>query len=161
MKALFCTYILMLKLLLHPFYVSITEIEYNPASQSLEIAMKIFVDDLNTAMETHLPERIWLGDSQENTQANLLLQQYLLNRVQIKVNETPVTFQWIGREIEEDACWVYLEVPKIPTLNSLEISHRLLMEVFPGQSNIVHIRKDKEVKSLTLRKEKSTGQVVF
>ena len=123
--------------------------------------MKIFVDDLNTAIETHLPEKISLGDSHENPQTDLLLQKYLLNRVQIKANEVPVNFQWIGREIEEDICWIYLEVPEIPSLTSMEISNRLLMEVFPGQSNIVHIRKENEVKSLTLRKEKSTGQVVF
>ena len=36
--------------LMHPLYISVTEMEYNPKEQALEISCKVFTDDLEKGL---------------------------------------------------------------------------------------------------------------
>ncbi len=39
--------------MIHKFYVSLTEIRYNPVSERMEVSIRIFPDDMDRAMEEH------------------------------------------------------------------------------------------------------------
>jgi len=39
-------------MLLHPFYVSVTEIRHNAAQQELQVSSRIFYDDLERTLKT-------------------------------------------------------------------------------------------------------------
>lgn len=161
MKLLFCSLSFVLMTAFHPFYVSICQVDHNTESQSLELTFKIFVDDLNTGLKAHTDEKMWIGDEQEHADAETLVQKYLQNRVQFKVNGAPAAFNWIGKEVEEDICWVYMEIPNVPQLTTLEVTNRILLETFADQSNIVHVHANGTEKSMTMRRGQDEGKVVF
>ncbi len=134
----------------HKFYVSITKVEYIEEEETLQIIAKIFTEDLeNTLRERYHPE-IYL-DSKKETQAEEdYILKYINKKVNIKVNDSPVTLDYIGKEYDNDIIKIYFEVKNVSALNSFEIENRILMEMFQEQQNIIHFKKNKLRKSLTL-----------
>ncbi len=43
---------------LHPYYMSVTEIEYKPAEKEVQVACKIFTDDLEEALKKEFAKKI-------------------------------------------------------------------------------------------------------
>ncbi|OWY19895.1 peptidase E [Sphingobacteriales bacterium UPWRP_1] len=152
---------LMVSTLLHSYYVSITQIEYNQYTQSVEISCKIFTDDLEAALEKATGEKMHLGTDRENPDASQYVRQYLKDRLQFELNGKPVQYNFVGKEISADATWCYLEISGVRELKSLKVTSQLLTDVFETQSNIVHITTGKNKKSLLLSKVKASDTVTF
>jgi hypothetical protein len=146
---------------LHDFHVSITDIHYNSKTNSLEIAVKIFTNDLEEALEGIGTPKLRMGTPREHASTDTLLSRYLHNRLEIKADGQNVKMTYLGKENEDDATWCYLEVTNLPLPTRLRISNHLLLEWFEDQSNLVHISWDKERKSLLLHKGTESGEVEF
>ncbi|EAZ81623.1 DUF6702 family protein [Algoriphagus machipongonensis] len=137
----------------HPFFISLTEIRYNENSQKLEIAQKIFWDDLELSMEEYLGTHVDVLNSSNKDQLDEQFQKYLLDHQNIKVNGKEIELSIIGYEIEEEAFWFYLESAQTPFENSIEVENSILIAEHETQQNIVQIYVDgKSPKSLLLRK---------
>jgi hypothetical protein len=67
--------------LAHPFYVSICQMGYNRQNHSLEISVKIFADDLQTALNNRNIENLFLGEPKENPESNHYISEYLIHRI--------------------------------------------------------------------------------
>ncbi|MFM2376485.1 MAG: hypothetical protein RLZZ165_1582 [Bacteroidota bacterium] len=144
----------------HDFHVSITQIDHNPQTQSLEITLRIFTDDLEHTMRSLGGGELRLGEPRESPDANRLLLEYFQNRLAIRVNDQPSVLEWVGKEIEPDATWCYLEVFKVPVISSLQITNRVLMEAFDDQKNIIHLNASGQTRSLFLNKREATGRLM-
>jgi len=151
----------MISALLHSYYVSITQIEYNQYTQSVEISCKIFTDDLEAALEKATGEKMHLGTERENPNAGQYVRQYLKDHLLFELNGKAVQYNFVGKEISGDATWCYLEISGVRELKSLKVSSQLLTEVFETQTNIVHITTGKNKKSLLLSKVKPADMVTF
>lgn len=136
----------------HDFHVSITQIDYSEKEQSLQITVKIFTDDLELALETLGAPRLHLGTELESDKTRGYLERYLENRLKIAVNDAEQTFTYLGKEVEYDATWCYLEVPNVPLPTSIKVKNRILLEIFDDQSNLVHLSVAGKKQSLMLRK---------
>lgn len=129
---------------LHKYYMSITQIDYNQKAGSLEITMKLFTDDLEKAVEAGTTEKLKLGTDNESTKANDLIKKYLNKHFTINVNGQPVTYKFIGKEVNIEVAWVYLEVVNVKDLNTITVKNTLLTETIGEQKNIVKLSvKDK------------------
>lgn len=42
----------------HPFYVSITSVDYNPSKKRVEVSCRLFYDDLEVALKNQLGQHI-------------------------------------------------------------------------------------------------------
>lgn len=126
---------------LHEFHVSKCQIEYVETEQSLQISMHIFIDDLEEALRQRGKDQLFICTKREAKEAEQYLIDYLRNRISIKVNEQKVDFNFVGKEISDGlaAVWCYLEVKGIDQLSQLEISNKLLQEVFEDQKNLMSI----------------------
>ena len=111
---------------LHPFFVSVTEVKHNDKTKNLEISCKVFFDDFEAALEKKYQTKLNILKPTENTQINPIIQDYLQKHLQIKINGKPVNAKYLGFEIEEDAAWCYLEIPKVNQLKRLEIRNDIL-----------------------------------
>lgn len=145
----------------HKFYVSITKIEYVKEKQSLQIISKIFIDDIEDVLQQRYDPSIQLATKKETERDVEILKKYVMEKIEIKVNNMPVTINYIGREYEIDIVNVYMEVEGISELKKLEITNKLLMEVFEEQQNIIHFKSDKNRRSLILDKDNPTGMLIF
>ncbi|MEL7021405.1 MAG: DUF6702 family protein [Bacteroidota bacterium] len=125
----------------HQFHVSKSQIEYKPEAQALQISMHIFLDDLELAIEERGGGKLFLCTEKETTDAIPVLTRYLSTQFRIKVNGEEQQFNFLGKELSEDmaAIWCYMEVPALASVEVLEISNEVLMDLYDDQKNIVHI----------------------
>ncbi|MEM9886832.1 MAG: DUF6702 family protein [Bacteroidota bacterium] len=127
----------------HDFHLSKSVIEYNPESESLEISLHIFLDDLEaTLFEGGVKEKLNLCTEKEHEKGETYVEYYLRQSFRIMVNEEEVKYNYIGKEISEDflAAWCYVEVPNVGKLESLGVKNTILMELYEDQRNIVQIK---------------------
>lgn len=149
------------KVLFHPFYLSLTEIRYNNTNQSLEIAQKIFWDDLEVALGNKNKTKVDFLNPKNKADLEKMVQAYLLEKNEIKVNGQTAKLSYLGFEIEEDAAWFYMEATNIPLPKKVEIKSDILMESFESQQNIINFYLDKSPKSLILYKDNERGELNF
>lgn len=128
-----------LLLLLHPFYVSITSVDYNEHAHRVEISSRIFYDDLETALKNGRDLKIDLINPIDKSAIDSLLATYFGYHFKLSVNGKPVSVRYIGYEIDEDVAWCYLEAQDIPQVKQLRIDNHILLDHFPNQSNILHV----------------------
>ncbi len=146
----------------HDFHVSILNMEYNAKSKNLECSFKIFIDDLEKALMENGAPKLNLNTKTEHAKTNYYIVAYLRKHFKVKQNGSNVTYNVIGKEYEEDVCWVYVETDKVKDMSSLLVRNTLLFNTFSDQANIVHVKHpDKGKKSVFLRVGEPEGTVHF
>ncbi|MCY1722202.1 hypothetical protein OU798_17745 [Prolixibacteraceae bacterium Z1-6] len=145
----------------HPFYVSICQVDFNSKTQSLEIALKVFADDLLQGLEKEGKTKLYLGEERENPKTDQYIFDYLKSQINFAVNNEKVQYNFIGKELENGVVWMYFEVENVSRLNTFEVENTLLTEVIESQNNIVQVNKNGVIKNLLLNKNKTFDTLVF
>ncbi len=145
----------------HPFYVSICQIDYNEETKSLEIAVKIFADDLLLGLENAGKTKIYLGEKKEDVKADEYIFDYLSSQYSFMVNNEKANLTFVGKELDNDVVWTYLEIENIASLNTIDVKCTLLTEVLESQSNIIQVNKNGIIKNMLLSKNKTSDSLVF
>ncbi len=148
--------------MLHPFHISVIDMEYDEEAKAIEISCRIFLDDLEDTL------RRYTGDDKLDIMSDVsqdvvhhALNSYFLEKLKMKVNGKSVEMNYLGEEIEGDVMWCYIEVPKIKKLQSLEVESFLLLETFDDQMNLVHMKAFGSTKSLKLYQYNEWGEIVY
>lgn len=84
---------------LHPFFVSVTEVNHNQKTKSLEISTKIFFNDLEAALEKQHKIQLDILKPGGKSRIDLLLNEYLQKHLQLQVNGKLVKLKYLGYEI--------------------------------------------------------------
>lgn len=145
----------------HNFHVSIANGEYNDKTQSLQLYVKIFSNDLEDAVNSSFNTSISLGNPDEITSADSLISLYVLRHFLIKTEGNSPKLKFIGKEIEQDIVFIYLELPLKSKVNELTVTNTLFFDRFDDQSNIVNLEIDGKLKSIYLESSTPSKTVVF
>ncbi|MBD1398436.1 hypothetical protein H9Q13_14790 [Pontibacter sp. JH31] len=144
----------------HDYHASITDARYNPRSQSLEVAIKVFVDDLEEALSRRSKKKVVYNRS---AQVQQYVQEYIGASLSFELEKgKPLRPTFVGAEQEADVVWVYLEVPlKTPVLTHLYVRNVVLQELFSDQMNIVNLDYKGKVSSTLFQKNDGTRKMGF
>ena len=124
----------------HPIYVSVTEINHNPADKNLEIACKIFTDDLEAVLTKATGAKIDLFNPVDTVLTGRQISQYIGKHLNLRVDGKPATLSFLGFERELDAVWSFFEVRNLPAVpKSIAIKNDLLYENFREQIHLMHV----------------------
>ncbi|NRA49903.1 MAG: hypothetical protein HRU12_12285 [Phaeodactylibacter sp.] len=125
----------------HAFHVSKCLMEVNPETQSLQITMHIFLDDLELALGQLGHGKLYLCTPRETPDAEQHLEAYLRSNFILGINGEPAEYKFLGKEISSDlaAVWCYMEVENLSELNSLELTYRVLFDTFREQRNLASL----------------------
>lgn len=146
----------------HPFHISLTEIRQNRESKKIEIAQKIFWDDLEVGLKEFHAAEINFLNPKEPEKLKSQVTAYLLSANEIRIDGKKVSFKMLGYEVEEDAAWFYFESDPVNWKSKIEVKNAVLIESFSDQQNIIHVyQPGKTLKSLLLVKGNDTGILVF
>ncbi len=145
----------------HPFYISVCQVDHNPDTGALEMSFRIFMDDLELALETMGTDRLHLGTEREVEKADLYIDRYLARHVVIEINGRRVSAAFLGKEVDTDAIWCYVEVENIPVLESMTMTNTLLLETYEDQVNLVHVNANGQKKSLLFSQQQITQTLDF
>ena len=146
---------------LHKYYVSVTEIEYVSEQKSVQIISRIFIDDFESLLRNRYDERLTLAIENEDDLVNYYTEKYLKEKLKITINGQPLEFNFIGKEYEEDIMLNYLEIVDVDNISSIEVTNRILFELFPDQKNIVRFKINSKNKSILLIEENDKGLLNF
>ena len=132
----------------HDYHASITEVKFNPRSQTLEVAVKVFTDDLESALTKRSKSKVQYQAA--SAKVNELVAAYLQASLTFEVTKgKALPHRFVGSEEEADAVWIYLEVPvDSKTLDHIYINNKVLTELFADQMNIVNVTYNGKISSV-------------
>lgn len=135
----------------HDYHASITDVKYNPRSQSLEVALRVFTDDLENALSLRNKSKVAYSKSDKVKQ---YLADYLNASVSFELEKgKPLKQRFIGSEEETDVVWIYFEVPvNSASLSHLYVKNAVFTELFNDQMNVVNINYKGKTNSVLLQK---------
>ncbi|MFN3875843.1 MAG: DUF6702 family protein, partial [Flavobacteriales bacterium] len=116
MKALFVAISLLRALSAHDFYVSILTIRHVPATQTLDLTWRITAHDIEHALEN--AAHLKLGSPKEHPKADSLLNAYFKQHL-VLFQEQQLAWNWIGKELDGETLYCYLQVEGIASPNGL------------------------------------------
>ena len=123
----------------HPFYVSVTQIDHNAKTQTIEVSCRMFYDDLEHALEKDYKKPLDIVKPTDKALLNRLLNEYVKKHLSIKADGKPLTLNYIGYEIQEDGAWTYFEVKGILSVKKIEVHDELLNTQHEEQINMLHV----------------------
>ncbi len=124
--------------LLHPFYVSVTEINHNPKTQSIEVSCRMFYDDLEKELNTVNHTNINIVKPKDKALVNRLIADYVKKHLAITADGKLLSLNYVGYEIQEDGAWSYFEVKGISKVKDITVHDELLYQLHPEQINMIH-----------------------
>ena len=145
----------------HPFHVSMCEVKYNEEEQSLEIALKIFIDDLDLYFNQTGVSDQYFGAPEELATADSLLNNYITEVFSVQVDGKNKATIYLGKEIDKGALWAYFEIKNVAPFKIFGCSNSLFFDLFDDQQNIVQLTYQGQTRSLLLQKRNTSDQLTF
>tara|TARA_B100000902_G_C27037677_1_gene777749 strand:- start:119 stop:598 length:480 start_codon:yes stop_codon:yes gene_type:complete len=132
-----------LVVLIHKYYVSSTLIDYSADSETHQVSLKIFHDDL----EKDLGFKINELDYSDYDTTNLIIKNYLKDYLKIYSNEGKLELDYLGFERKNDLVIYYIEIYNDDNLKSFNVENKILFNSFKNQKNIILYRNSNYKKS--------------
>jgi|GEM_PF-844255 len=151
---------LIMWIILHPFHVGLTDIEFNPKTETYQVSIKLFTDDLEKGLEDFSGMSLDLVDSELSAESDSVLSKYVDRHFQIR-STSKIDLQYIGSEKDYDVTWIYLESNKKEAATEINVSNELLMSVYSDQTHIIHYTLNGEIKSDLIHSEKTIAYFNF
>lgn len=127
-------------LAVHDFFVSILTIRHSPATQTLDLTWRITAHDIEHALEN--VALLKLGSDKEHPKADSILNAYFHQHL-VLMQDKQLTWTWIGKELDGETLYCYLQVDSITSPKDLLVQNTLLQDLFYEQQNLVHVEGDK------------------
>jgi len=125
----------------HKFYLSLTQVEHNAPAQTLEVAIKLFTDDLERCLGNRFRENLRLGETDEHAKTDEMLQTYLQEKLKFSHGSAALNMTLLGKEVSVDETWCYLEVAlQSAEINEIKVENRIFTEVFATQINMLKFK---------------------
>ena len=142
----------------HKYYVSTTLIDFDNKTQSFEITLKVFYDDLEKDLKLDSKKVDYIKDYEY---LNEIYKPYLNQNFQINFDNKAILINYLGFEKKQDQINFYMEINSDLLGQSIEIQNSILYNSFPNQKNIILIRKGKFRKSFIQDKYNSISSLLL
>lgn len=145
----------------HKFYVSVTDIEYKPEQNSLQIISRVFVDDFEDVLSKRFATPLVLLPDEETENADDWIVRYLNQKLNLSINGETLQLNYIGKRYDDDRIYLYIEIENVAAFDSISVENLILTDLFEEQKNLVHLKNKSETKSKVLTKAKSSHTFTY
>jgi hypothetical protein len=145
----------------HKFYMAIFQVNYAPEKKMLQITSRIFIDDLNLALEKKYGKKTFLGADKESADDQAILKKYFAENLQIKVNGQSKPVVFLSKELDANVLICYCRVTDISKLHSVEITNTVLTHWNSEQQNILHFTAFGDKKTVLFTPSNKTEVLKF
>ena len=125
----------------HDFFISVLTIRHNAEQQTLDLTWQITAHDLEHALSN--VEELKLNSAKEHPKADSLINAHFVEHLVLFQEDKQLGWKWIGKELDGETLYCYLQVENIRTPTGLMVSCTLLQDVFAEQQNLVHVEGEK------------------
>lgn len=127
-------------LIQHPYYISVTEVNYNTDEKQIEVACKIFTDDFENALKSVCNCKVDLYHATDTTFTHKQIAAYINNHLHIKTDNNTASLHFEGYQVEGEAAWCYFSAPVDQQPKYIQIFNDLLYQYKKEQVNIMHVK---------------------
>lgn len=152
-------FVLLTSMAMHKFYVAIYQINHVKEKKMLQITSRLFIDDINEAIEKKYNKKSYLASDKETPEQVELLKKYLSEKFIVKVNNQPKSMIFVSKETEDNVLICYLKIVDVPKITSLEVENSIIMENHFDQQNIIQANFNGSKHSLLLTSESFKGML--
>lgn len=135
---------------MHPFFVSVIEINHNSREASVEISVRIFSEDLEKTLQKYTTAKVDMVHPTDKALLDKQINAYLSQKLKLRINGQPVAMQYIGHELQKESVWTYFEISKIAEVKKIEVNCGVLFDYEKNQTNIFHVKSKGVEKSFKL-----------
>ncbi|QDT14397.1 DUF6702 family protein [Alienimonas californiensis] len=145
----------------HPQHVTLAEAEWNPQSQSLEVALRITPAQLEEVVERHAGRSVDLdAEASDAAVAAWLRTAFVVTPPDPDPTDdeapAPAPLKYVGKEVGISVGWVYFEVPLPGGWEGVTVSDRVRLNVEPAQHNTLVLSVTRPSPDGTSRKERAS-----
>jgi hypothetical protein len=90
-----------------------------------------------------------------------VVKKYIFSHISIAVDGKPGALSYVGFEKDNEAVYCYVEVDNIPSVKKVELTDKLMHDMFTDQVNIIHVIVKGERKSTKLDYPETVAKVEF
>ena len=131
---------------------------YNAKDQSWEISIRLFQDDLEQTLSSSTGRKFRMVPGDEASEK--VLDAYIRKHFRFHAGKQITTpYRWIGTEQQQDAIWVYLEIPTTADLAGSYLENSFFFDEFEDQTNLVSWSFQGAKKSILFRKSQEIQQL--
>ena len=121
----------------HKYYFSLTEIKANTSSKTLSVSSKLFIDDLESALQKANKIKFDLSKTTDNKAVQNAVFNYINSHLQIYLDGKMVPLNLVGFETENEVVWIYLESKlNNKEFKSTKIINSILYDFSADQTNL-------------------------
>ena len=126
----------------HDFHITHTTFHYNDESKSMEITIKVAIEDLEKSIKDKYPEKIdGILDTKEKKNIEKLIVEYFRNNLILLVDKNKQEYDWVGKESSNNLhdIYLYFEIPNYDineNIESIKIKNTLFFDLYSYQTNI-------------------------
>ena len=114
----------------HPLHTSLAEIAYDPASKEIRISIRVFIDDLTKASTAYARTH--------KSSPQTMFADYARSAFMVADRAGhPVALASCGSKPVGDLMWLCLHAPAPAGIAGLQVTHRVLFDLYSDQINIV------------------------
>lgn len=122
----------------HKFYVGVFEVDYKSEKKAFQITSRIFIDDIEAALEAKYKKKLHLATNKEISNSKDLIATYFKEKFKIDINNKDSEMVFLALEYEDDVLICYHKINHSGKIKSLNIYNSILIEQFSEQQNLVH-----------------------
>ena len=123
---------------MHPFYLAVTEINYNNRDQVFEVTAKMFTDDFEKVLGEAYNTKVDLVNP-NRYEINKLIKNYMEKHLMMIADDKAIALNYMGFQQEEESVYCFLEVTGIEKISKLSIKNSILHDLNEHQINIMHV----------------------
>lgn len=142
----------------HPIHTSLGEAEWNAETGCLEVALRVFPDDLELALTKSVRRPVNL--QRDAARLDQWIVPYLKRHFVLQRQGTALPIRWVGKEVSAKEVWLYFEIPA-QDLEHCQCRNTLLCDVLSDQRNTVVITDGARIATVISHRDQPAQAVAF
>jgi uncharacterized protein DUF6702 len=145
----------------HAFYISVIEIMHTSQSSEATLTVKVFSDDLRDALRTTLESEEALAEHLLCSDHTETISNYFTEHMSLHLNGNPTPLGFTTCEENGDTYQLVFAADCPREWTELEIRADFLMELFPTQSQMVHITHEGNTFTTRITAKRKSQTITF
>ena len=139
------TFYLYFLFLLHPFYISTSEIILN--NNNAQVKIKIFRDDLEDGLRLFHGKSISIDTDQKLKKESKKIDNYIQSKFKLTVDKSKINILKINYNLINDLVEISFSFKSNSIINNISVKNNILFDVYRIQKNVTIINFENKTKS--------------
>lgn len=81
----------------HKFYIGVYQLDYKSDKKQFQITSRVFIDDMEKALEDKYKKKLNLATAKENDKANEFIKAYFKEKFTVAINSKPQEMKFLAK----------------------------------------------------------------